>query len=446
MNPIPTPAGESARQALQRLVKDRNVLAALEAIHDNLGDIFQLPLPGFKAVMMVGPEANRFVLADERDHLRWRAEGDPVTRLLRHGLLVEDNEAHDSLRRTLNPALHRKMLNGYVESMVHATDQIADQFGEQPLDMLVEMRKVALLILTDTLFRSDFTPHLNELWQSILRTIQYISPGLWLIWSDAPRLGYGRARQKMDNYLYQLIAARRVDMRESMQGNLGANSGTNEDEASDLLGGMIAAGLDDELIRDQLLTIFIAGHDTSTALLAWTLYLVATHPECQVRLHDEIDGVIGRREPRMDDLGHLVYLEQVIKESLRLYPPIHLGSRMTATDLEFQGYALPAGTRILYSIYLSHRHKGYWPEADCFDPERFTPEASRQRPPYLYLPFGGGPRNCIGMAFAQVEAKVVLARLLQRFHFSYTGHHLRPRMGATLEPHPRVMVKACVRI
>ena len=426
MKEIPTPAGDAAWLALQSLVKERHVLAALEAIHHSLGDVFRLPLPGFNAVMLVGPEANRLVLVEDRANFLWRAEHDPVTDLLRHGVLVEDGEAHDALRREMNPSLHRKMIDGYVEQMWRATDQVASQWSTQTApDMLVEMRKVALLILTDTLFKEDFTPHLKPLWQSILRNIQYISPGLWLIWPNAPRLGYRRHLRQMDDYLFQLIAARRA--------NLG--------EPSDLLGSLIASGMSDDLIRDQLLTMLIAGHDTSTALLAWALYLLATHPDVQARVYDEVAATLGTREPALADVSQLSYLDQVIKETLRLYPPIHLGSRIAATDIALNDYVFSAGTRILYSIYLSHRHPDYWPDAQRFDPDRFDPELARERPAYVYLPFGGGARNCIGTAFAQVEAKIVLARIVQQFELRFVGGHVRPRMGATLEPHPGVRVE-----
>jgi cytochrome P450 len=422
---IPRPTGKAAWHALQRWVKAQDVLAALESIHHELGDVFALPLPGFNAVMLVGPQANRFVLVDERENLRWRAERDPVTRLLRHGVLVEDGATHDELRRQMNPALHRKMIDGYVELMGRSCDQVIDAWGDNStVDMLVEMRKAALLILTGTLFQEDFTPHLGPLWHSILRTIQYISPGPWLIWPEIPRPGYHRAIRKLDDYLYRLIAERRAHVGSS----------------SDLLNALICSGMDDGLIRDQLLTMLIAGHDTSTALMAWALYLLATHDEVQAQVHAEIERVFGAGEPTSEDLGQLVYLDQVIKETLRLYPPIHLGSRIAATNLAFQDYSFPAGTRILYSIYLSHRHESYWPNATRFDPDRFAPEEVRRRPPYLYLPFGGGPRNCIGMAFAQVEAKVILARLLQKYELHDAGNHLRPRMGATLEPHPGVRI------
>jgi cytochrome P450 len=208
----------------------------------------------------------------------------------------------------------------------------------------------------------------------------------------------------------------------------------------DLLGLLVESGMSDELIRDQLMTMLIAGHDTSTAALSWTLYLLGAHPAVMARACDEVRRVIGsERPPTYTDLSQLVYLEQVINESLRLYPPIHLGSRVAAVDLSFNGYHIPAGRRVLYSIYLTHRHPDYWPEPDRFDPDRFAP-GSKQTP-YTFLPFGGGPRNCIGAAFAQVENKIVLARLLQRYDFTLVDERVRPYMGATLEPHPGVRMR-----
>jgi cytochrome P450 len=287
------------------------------------------------------------------------------------------------------------------------------------------MRRIALLILTGTLFGVDFAPHMRDLWQPILKAIQFISPGLWMIWPRVPRPGYRRALRQLDDYLYQLIAARR----------------SSPDISEDLLGTLITSSMSDAQIRDQLLTTLIAGHDTSTALLAWAFWLLTAHPEILVRVREEIDRVLGSQMPSMAHMSELSYTEQVIKETLRLYPPIHLGSRIVAADIEYRDGVIPAGTRVLYSIYLTHRDKGYWSDPDRFDPDRFSPENARQYSPYAYLPFGGGARNCMGMAFAQVEAKVVLARILQKFDLNYVGGAVRPHVGATLEPHPGVMIR-----
>jgi cytochrome P450 len=291
--------------------------------------------------------------------------------------------------------------------------------------MLVEMRRIALLILMDNLYKVDFTPEIRRLWKAILRTIEYISPGLWMMWGGVPRFGYSRALRQMDAYLYQIIRTRRSAV------------GT----ADDILGLLVTAPeMTDDLIRDQLLTILIAGHDTSTALLSWTLYLLGKHPQVMERVRAEIETVLGAGPLEPAHIPQLVYLEQVLNEALRLYPPIHLGSRIAATDLEFKGYHIPAGTRVVYSIYLTHRHPSYWPEPNHFNPERF---ASGFRPaPYTFLPFGGGPRNCIGAAFAQVEVKVILAQILQSFDLKLVGKAVHPHMGATLEPRPGVLMLA----
>lgn len=425
--PSPTPAvGWLAAQALAR---DGYILGALEALRDGLGDVFALPLPGFNSVVLSGPEANRFLLTEASDDVRWRSEGDPVTHLLRRGLLVVDGEEHDGLRRLMTPALHRSLFGGYVEAMWKNTDRVTGEWREGTrIDLFDEMRRIALLILTETLFSDDFEPQMRALWRDIERTLAYISPGAWLIWPGIPRPGYAGALRRLVSYFDRLIALHRV--RPVAHGK------------GDLIDALLASGLRDDHIRDQILTMFIAGHDTSTSLLAWTLYLLAIHPESLAQVVAEVDRVVGDEPPTLEHVRTLPYLDCVIKEALRLYPPIHLGARVAAQDLAFQGYRIPAGARVLYSIYLTHHDRRYWPEPHLFDPSRFAAERGASRPAYTYLPFGGGPRNCIGAAFAQVEAKIVLARLLQRYEFRFVGGKVRPRMQATLVPHPGVLVEA----
>lgn len=423
----PLPVGREGFRALRALIRRRSILAALQVLHQELGDVFRLPLPGFNPVVLVGPEANRFVLITAREELHWRSEPDPVTRLLRRGVLVEDGERHDELRRQMSPAFHRQMLADYVAVMAGCADEVSAAWADgAPRDMLAEMRRITLLILMNTMFRVDFRPELERLWPAVLRTLAYISPGPWLVWPGIPRPGYRRARRQLDDYLFRIIRARRA-----APGPTG-----------DLLGLLVSTpGMSDDLIRDQLLTMLIAGHDTSTALLAWTLHLLGRHPEAAARVRAEIDAVLGRAAPTYGQIRQLTYLDQVLKESLRLYPPIHLGLRRAARDLAFRGYRIPAGTRVLYSIYLTHRQARYWPEPDRFDPDRFGPEQSRDRPPHTFVAFGGGPRNCIGATFGLVEAKVVLARVFQRFTLEPLPGRVRPHMGATLAPRPGVMMR-----
>lgn len=422
---VPKPDQYVGLRALRGIWRRRSIIGALEVMHAEMGDVFRLSVPGFNPVMLVGPEASRFILITSRDDLRWRIEREPITILLRHGVLVEDGESHDAIRRAMNPALHRRMLGGYVEAMWRCADQVMDGWhGGGVFDMLVEMRRVALLILTETLFGVDFTPDMRRLWPGVLRAVRYISPGPWVVWRGLSHRGYDHNLRLIDDYLYRIIAQRRA-----------------EDYAGrdDMLSLLIAGGMDDDLIRDQLMTMLIAGHDTSTASLAWALYLLGAHPDAQARARAEVDAVLGGEPPQPSQLGDLAYVGQVVDETLRLYPPIHLGSRVAAQDLEFQGYRIPAGQRVLYSIYLTQRHPDYWPDPARFDPERFAPGVRHE--PYTYLPFGGGPRNCLGAAFAQVETKVVLARILQRFGLELMKDNVHPHMGATLEPAPGVKVR-----
>ncbi len=230
----------------------------------------------------------------------------------------------------------------------------------------------------------------------------------------------------LDNYLYQTISDRR--RRTTDHGPSSVVSGPN-----DLLQHLIDAGLSDDVIRDQMLTLLIAGHDTSTALLAWIFALLGQHPDIHARLVEEVDSL--EKSPLLD---------QVIKESLRLYPPIHIGNRYLAEDMEFKEGKIPAGERMFYSIYLTHRDPELWQDADDFRPERFA--HGRKTPPFSYVPFGGGPRACIGAAFGQAEARLVLTRLLQTHTFEFTNHKIRPHMGATLEPRPGVRMRVKKKI
>jgi cytochrome P450 len=209
----------------------------------------------------------------------------------------------------------------------------------------------------------------------------------------------------------------------------------------DLLGQLLqTAGFDDDLIRDQLLTMFIAGHDTSTAHLAWTLYLLGSHPNALAQVRAEVDAVLAGDLPAAEHMNKLPFMDAVLKESLRLYPPIHLGNRFTNQDVQMCGYDLPADSRVMYSIYLAHRHPSYWQNPADFQPERFLHRQSGERPSLTYVPFGGGPRNCIGAVFAQIEAKVVLARILQQFDLKLEPDKVKAHMGATLEPRPGVFM------
>jgi len=412
----------SGLAALKELLGPRNFLGSLSAMRRELGYIFSPTLPGFSPVVLSGPEASHYALVEGRAHLQWRNDSDPVTGVLRHGLLVEDGASHDDLRRAVMPALHRQQVAASIDCMWARTNQVLDGWRPGEIyDMLVEMRRVALLILVDALFHADFTPHLDRLVPAILAVLRFISPGPWLL--GFPHRKVDQALAELDAYLYGLIAARRA----------------NPNGDDDVLSRLIRSGMDDDLIRDQMLTLFIAGHDTSTALLAWSLYLIGCNPEVAARLRTEAEALPVDRAPTPGEVEALVYFGQVVNETLRIYPPIHVGNRLATGNLQVGGVDVPNGARVMVSIYATHHDEAHWSDAERFDPGRFAPGEKHQ--PYAYLPFGGGPRNCLGANFAQVESKVVLARMLQRFDLTLTKKRVHLHMGATLEPRPGVFMR-----
>jgi cytochrome P450 len=415
---------ETGRAALRALVREGSPLGPLKVMAQHVGHFFQIPLPGFRPYVVFGPEANRKVLVTERDKVLWR-NTDPVTDLLRRGILVVDGSEHDQYRELMEPPLYPSRLSEYTSQFMFQADRVSAQWHDgEVVDMLVECRKIALLIIMQTLFSKDVWGDLPHIWNPILKAIEYISPGPWIIWRKIPRWGFAKPLKALDEYLYHIIRDRRrstIDRPSSMVHG-----------QPDLFQHLIDAGLSDDVIRDQMLTMLIAGHDTSTALLAWTFALLGQHPKIHQYVVQEVDRM--EKSPLLD---------QVIKESLRLYPPIHIGNRRVPKEMKFGADKIPANERMFYSIYLTHRDPSIWENAEDFCPERFA--HGRKTPPFSYIPFGGGPRACIGGAFGQAEARIVLARLLRTHKFEFMNHKIRAHMGATLEPRPGVKMKVTKR-
>lgn len=404
---------------MRALIKEKSALGPLKVMAQHIGRFFQIPLPGFRPYVVFGPEAVRKILVTERDKVLWR-NTDPVTDLLDRGVLVVDGEEHNHYRKLMEPPLHPARLPDYTQMMISQTDRVTSQWQDgEVVDMLVESRKIALLIIMQTLFSKDVWNDLQKIWKPILKAIEYISPGAWIIWRNMPRFGFRKPLRELDEYLFGIIEERRKN-KEVWK----AESGK-----SDLLQHLIDAGLTDKVIRDQMLTMMIAGHDTSTALLAWIFALLGQHPEI-------LEQVVGE----VNTSSKSQILDHVIKESLRLYPPIHIGNRRIAEEMDFNGNKIPKDERLFYSIYLTHRDPEIWENAEDFCPERFA--HGRKTPPMSYIPFGGGPRACIGAAFGQAEARIVMTRLLQTFSFELlNANNIHAHMGATLEPRPGVMMK-----
>lgn len=414
---------QTGRAALQALLREGSPLGPLKVMAKQIGRFFQIPIPGFRPFVVFGPEANRKILVTERNKVVWR-NTDPVTDLLRRGVLVVDGDEHDHYRKLMESSVHPSQLPSYTQVMIAQTDRVSSLWKDgEIIDMLVEGRKIALLIIMQALFGKDVWEDLPRIWTPVLKAIKFISPGAWILWRRMPRPGYKKHLKVLVHYLFGIIEERRKrrpDWRSRLEGR--------KEDAQDLLQHLIEAGLSDDAIRDQMLTMLIAGHDTSTALLAWTFALIGQHPDVHAELVEEIDTQ-----------EKSALLDQVIKESLRLYPPIHIGNRRVVENMEFYEGTVPADERMFYSIYLTHRDPAIWENPEDFCPERFA--HGRRTPPFSYVPFGAGPRSCIGAAFGQAEARVVITRLFQTYKFEFTGHNIHAHMGATLEPRPGVRMK-----
>jgi len=411
------PDAETGLSALRSLLFDRSLIGPLRIMGERVGKFFQIPLPGFKPYVVFGPENVRKVLITESSKFRWR-NNDPVRDVLQKGVLVTDGDEHDRYRSLMEKMLHPGVLPQYKEMMLRQTDRVTDTWQNgQTVDMLVEARKIALLIVMEALFSVDVWQDIPLLWNPILKAIEYISPGLWIFWRKMPRFGYKRSFKIIDDYLFGIIHRRRASL----------------EKKQDLLQHLIDAGLSDQIIRDQMLTMLIAGHDTSTALLAWIFAMLAKDPSVYEKLNLAMENAEEDKQPHL--------LEEVIKETLRLYPPIHIGNRMVAEEVSFgEGETIPAGERLFYSIYLTQRDPDLWEKPDDFCPERFQPGARANA--MSYIPFGGGSRACIGSAFGMMEARTTLAHLLHGFTFEpMNADKIHLHMGATLEPHPGVLMR-----
>jgi cytochrome P450 len=310
-----------------------------------------------------------------------------------------------------------------------------------PFDVAAEMMALTLDIVARTMFSAEVADEVAAI-RRLTDVVVNLRPSLLDLFGfpqwiprRRPR-SYRAAIAAFDALVHRLLAERR---RQAIA-------------RGDLLSMLLAArdpetgeGMSDRQLRDEILTIFLAGHETTANALAWTWYLIARHPQVEVRLHDELDAVLGGRMPGFADLAELKWTRMVIEEAMRLYPPAHTIARKALGEDRIGGVRVPAGASITISIHALHRNPNLWREPERFNPERFAPAAVAIRHRFAYLPFGGGPRICIGNGFAMAEAMVILATVAQRYRLRLAGGHLvepiglitlRPKHGVwvTLEP------------
>jgi cytochrome P450 len=334
-------------------------------------------------------------------------------RILGEGLLTSEGERHRRQRRLMQPMFVHSRIGTYGEAMVEAAERAAAGWrAGQVLDVHAEMSRLTLGIVGRTLFDADVEAEATEIGQALTESIEMLNrfmlpfSGLLERLPTATARRLRKARARLDSTIYALIGERRAS-RADRGDLLSLLLRARDDEDR-------SAQMSDEQVRDEAMTIFLAGHETTAVALTWTWYLLAQNPEVETRLHEELARELDARSPTVADLQRLPYTERVLAESMRLYPPAWVIGRRARVDVDLDGYRIPAGAIVILSPFVTHRDPRWYPEPLRFDPDRFTPEARSLRPRYAYFPFGGGPRVCIGEGFAWMEAQLLLATLAQR--------------------------------
>src|SRR2546421_5385043 len=393
------------------------------------------------AVLLFRPEHVRYVLVEHprdftnRGVFQGNRDGGGGGGFGNEGLLTTDGEKHRQQRHALQPAFHKKRVDGYAAIMEQYTQELLKtwQPGDK-VDMSRAMQALTLRIVSKCLFSIDLSSQLGPLsdaFDGVIGSSTSIAEDLLNIRIDNPVTGYGKrmaAIRKLNLLIYTLIAQRRDDDRDHgdvlsmlMSAESGEEPGTK---------------LTDKQIHDHILTFLAAGHETTAITLVWTFYLFSQYPQVRIKLQDEIRSVLAGRVPNFDDLAKLPYLDWVLNESMRLYPPAWMQMRFVAKETELDGVRLPVGTLLMLSQWVIHRLPDVWDKPEAFRPERWNPVHGQYVPPGAYFPFGGGPRICIGMPFAQLEAKLILAMILQQY-MPQTAADYKPGLQPTITLRPK---------
>jgi cytochrome P450 len=351
-----------------------------------------------------------------------------IKRVCGESLLTASGDVWQHRRSLLQPAFHRNHVHGFADLMVDATTAMLERWprstGPVELDLASEMMRLTYTIVARGLFSADLSsgaerikPAMRLLLEETFTRIRSIfNPPSWLPTPGNRR--FDQALGEVKRVALELIEEHRSD-----------RSAKRHDLLTMLLGALDPDGDDGfgiEQLRDEVVTLLIAGHETTANALTWTFHLLATHPGVQDRVHDELSTVLNGRNPTLDDIPKLELTTKVIKESMRLYPPVWIIERRALADDTIGGFHIPKNSSVVICPWTMHRHPDFWEAPGEFQPDRFD-----QAPPPAYLPFGGGPRVCIGHEFAMLEARIATAMILQRYR-------LRPVSGAPVEPHPGI--------
>src|SRR4030095_9669634 len=356
-------------------------------------------------------------------------------RLVGNGLVTSEGEFWRRQRRLAQPAFHRQRINSYGEVMVDYANRTISKWREgEQLDISREMNRLTLEIVVKTLFNADVSndaDHVGAILSDLVKPFASQATLKWILDNRLPtptHRRYFNAVSEIDRIVFRIISERRA----------------SRSDEGDLLSMLLEAQDDDgsqmtdAQLRDEVMTLFLAGHETTALALSWSWYLLATHPVAEKKFHQELDEVLRGRTPTFNDLTRLTYTEMIAKETMRLYPPAYAVGREALEETEIGGFRIPKGSQVFAFQWVTQRDKRYFENPDEFDPDRWIPQRSEQLPRYAYFPFGGGPRQCIGNYFAMMEIVLLLATIGQHFRFSLAPNYkvevlpalsLRPKNG-----------------
>jgi cytochrome P450 len=435
---LPTPEGNTIAGHLLDLGRDP--LGFLTRIAQDYGEIVPLRLGLTPACLLTNPVHIEQVLKDHTGFIKSRGFR-ALKSLLGEGLLTNEGDSWFRQRRLAQPVFHQKRIESYGQIMTHYADEMLQTWQDGEVrDIHADMMRLTLNIVMKTIFNQDVSEgtaqdvaHALDVamnWFENKRKQGFIV----LEWFPRPEnIRYRQAIQRMDETIYSIIQERRQS---------GKNFG-------DLLSMLMQAQdeedgsrMNDKQLRDEIATLMLAGHETTANALSWTWMLLAQHPQVCHKLTEEIDQVLGDRLPTTADLPKLRYADQVIKESMRLYPPVSIFGREAVKDCAIGDYSIPEGCVVLISQWVLHRSPKYFEQPEQFLPERWQDNLEKQLPRGVYIPFGNGPRICIGKGFAVMEAILLLCAIAQKFEMDLIPDHpILPQASITLRPEQGIQVR-----
>lgn len=411
-----------------------DMLGFLKRVSDEYGDIVYYKLGSRKMYLLNNPEHIKDVLVTNNRNFEKSRALKRSKIILGEGLLTNEGESHIKQRRTIQPVFHHQMIKSYGDVMADYASIVSEGWQNgSVLNIHKEMMKLTLYIVCKTIFDSDMESESDEIGECLTDLVTLFPQMIFPCSEYLDNLPlpanrrFQKARSKLDKIIYGLIEKRRA----------------NPGDKSDLLSMLLEVqdqegdgeGMTDEQVRDEALTLFLAGQESTANSLLWTWYLISTNPESEKKMHREIDTVLNGRLPSLDDLGKLSYTQNVFKEALRLYPPAWAVARHVKEDYEVGGYVIPAGADIFMSQYVVHREPRLYREPESFRPERWSSDETKDLPRFAYFPFGGGTRRCIGEPFAWMEGVLLIATIASKWKMRLVPHqNIIPQALITIRP------------